>query len=50
MPSAGPNDSISPNTRRMVNDGAMTQFTVTPNAGYVTIVGKACGSPLAGTT
>ena len=49
-PSAGANGSISPNMQVAVNSGATTIFTVTPNSGYVAVVGGSCGGSLAGTT
>ncbi|MDA8098007.1 MAG: glycosyl hydrolase family 28-related protein [Nitrospiraceae bacterium] len=49
-PSAGPNGSISPATAASVNDGATTQFTVTPLSGYSATVGGTCGGTLSGTT
>jgi hypothetical protein len=48
--SAGPNGGISPSGTRSVVDGALAQFTVTPNAGYTANVGGTCGGTLAGTT
>ncbi len=49
-PSAGVNGTISPATNMVVNSGATTAFTVTPNSGYLTSVGGTCGGSLVGTT
>jgi hypothetical protein len=47
---SGGNGTITPNTPQTVNDGATTQFTLTPNIGYhiVTPVGGTCGGSFAG--
>jgi subtilisin-like proprotein convertase family protein len=51
-PSVGtPSGSISPNTPQVVNDGATTAFTLTPDAGFhIDTVGGTCGGTLAANT
>ncbi|MGN6520594.1 MAG: hypothetical protein ACTHK2_14315, partial [Dokdonella sp.] len=51
-PSVGtPSGSISPNTAQVVNDGATTAFTLTPDTGFhIDTVGGTCGGSLAGNT
>jgi hypothetical protein len=48
-PSSGGNGTISPNTPQVVNNGATTGFTLTPNAHYhIGSVTGTCGGSLAG--
>jgi M6 family metalloprotease-like protein len=49
-PSAGTNGTITPTDPQAVTEGAATQFTVTPDTGYVAAVGGTCGGSLSGTT
>lgn len=49
-PNAGPNGSIDPDTPQTVNDGDTTQFTVTPDMGYVIDEVTGCDGALAGDT
>ena len=49
-PSAGDYGSISPNTPQNVDYGATTNFTVTPNAGFVAIITGSCGGTLVDST
>lgn len=49
-PNTGPDGSIDPDTPQMVNDGDTTQFTVTPDSGYVIDAVTGCGGTLAGDT
>jgi hypothetical protein len=49
-PSTGTNGSIVPNALQAVASGQTASFTVTPNAGYVAVVGGTCGGSLFGTT
>ena len=47
-PQAGPNGSIAPSTPQVVNDGATTSFTLTPDPGYSIGTVTGCGGSLAG--
>lgn len=47
-PSSGANGSISPSTPQIIAQGATTNFTVVPNAGYIASVGGTCGGSLSG--
>jgi hypothetical protein len=47
-PSAGANGTISPNTAQTVNYNGTTSFTITPKAGYSTVMGGTCGGTLNG--
>jgi M6 family metalloprotease-like protein len=49
-PSAGTNGTITPTDPQAVTEGATTQFTVTPDTGYVAAIGGSCGGSLSGTT
>ena len=49
-PSAGLNGSISPLTVQTINHGSTATFTVTPNSGFIAVVGGSCGGSLVGTT
>jgi hypothetical protein len=47
-PWAEPNGSIAPSTPQLVNDGATTSFTLTPDPGYAIDTVTGCGGSLAG--
>ena len=47
-PSAGPHGSIAPSTPQIVNDGATTSFTTTPDPGYAIGTVTGCGGSLIG--
>ncbi len=49
-PSAGANGSISPATAQTAFLGTTVAFTVTPDAGYSSVVGGTCGGSLSGNT
>jgi hypothetical protein len=49
-PSAGANGAISPNSPQSVFYGDVLAYTVTPDAGYTTVMGGTCGGSLAGNT
>ena len=51
-PSAGPGGSISPSTEQAIEAGSRTQFTLTPDPGFVIVepVSGSCGGTLTGTT
>ena len=49
-PVAGAGGTIAPSTPQIVNDGATTVFTVTPNSGFAINTVTGCGGNLAGNT
>ncbi|QBB71425.1 hypothetical protein ELE36_14260 [Pseudolysobacter antarcticus] len=49
-PSVGDYGSISPDTPQNIDYGATTSFMVTPNAGFIVIVGGTCGGTLVDST
>jgi len=46
----GVNGTINPSSPQTINKGSTTQFTVTPDAGYIAAVAGSCGGSLVGTT
>ena len=49
-PSVNVNGTISPSTAQTVNYGGAAIFTITPNSGFMPVVGGSCGGTLTGTT
>jgi hypothetical protein len=49
-PSVGPHGTINPSTPQTVYYGTQSVFTITPDSGYVALVGGTCGGTLVGNT